>query len=172
MKRASLLILSPLLLLAACRDKKDTAAKPPAAVPVAETPAAIPDTTVPSAVQADNAFRPDGTPRQRVVIGPDGATARPPVAIPVPEDEVPTVDVDEDEPSPAPRTPGEHLDRAIERTGQGLQTAGEKTEQGVRTAAEKTDEGLRKAADATGRWLQRAGEKIENDANRQQQPPR
>ncbi|MDB6078937.1 MAG: hypothetical protein JWO82_2684, partial [Akkermansiaceae bacterium] len=59
----------------------------------------------------------------------------------------PTVDVDEEEPSP--RTPGEHLDRALQ----------------------KTDEGIRKGADATGRFLQRAGEKIEDEAHRNQRPP-
>lgn len=52
-----------------------------------------------------------------------------------------------------PQTPGEHLDRALQKTGQGLQTAGEKTEEGIDKAAEKT-----------GNFLKKVGEKIEEKA--------
>jgi hypothetical protein len=63
-----------------------------------------------------------------------------------------------------PKTPGEHLDQALQKTGQGLQVAGEKTEEGLKTAKEKTEAGLDKAAEATGKFLQRVGEKIEEQA--------
>jgi hypothetical protein len=121
--KASFLIFSPLLLLASCKEKKTVVV-----VPVA------------TEVAHDNSFRPDGTPRQEVKVVP-------PTAVPVPEEVPPAVEVDEEEPSP--RTPGEHVDHAIQ----------------------KTDEGLRKAADATGRFLQRAGDKIEDESRRQAPPP-
>lgn len=63
-----------------------------------------------------------------------------------------------------PKTPGEHLDQALQKTGQGLQVAGEKTEEGLKTAKEKTEAGLDKAAEATGKFLKRVGEKIEEQA--------
>ena len=70
-------------------------------------------------------------------------------------------------PSPEdPKTPGEHLDKALQKTGQGLQVAGEKTEEGLKTAKEKTEAGLDKAAEATGKFLQRVGEKIEEQAEK------
>ena len=70
-------------------------------------------------------------------------------------------------PSPEdPKTPGEHLDKALQKTGQGLQVAGEKTEEGIKTAKEKTEEGLDKAAEATGKFLKRVGEEIENQAEK------
>jgi hypothetical protein len=65
-----------------------------------------------------------------------------------------------------PKTPGEHLDQALQKTGQGLQVAGEKTEEGLKTAKEKTEEGLDKAAEATGKFLKRVGEEIENQAEK------
>ncbi len=65
-----------------------------------------------------------------------------------------------------PRTPGEHLDKALQKTGHGLQVAGEKTEEGLKTAKEKTEAGLDKAAEATGRFLKRVGEKIEEQAEK------
>lgn len=73
------------------------------------------------------------------------------VAIPSPED---------------PKTPGEHLDKALQKTGQGLQVAGEKTEECLKTAKEKTEAGLDKAAEATGKFLKRVGEEIENQAEK------
>lgn len=66
-----------------------------------------------------------------------------------------------------PKTPGEHLDQALQKTGQGLQMAGEKTEEGLKTAKEKTEAGLDKAAEATGKFLKRVGEKIEEEAERE-----
>lgn len=70
-------------------------------------------------------------------------------------------------PAPAdPRTPGEHLDKALQKTGQGLQVAGEKTEEGLKTAREKTEAGLDKAAEETGKFLKRMGEKIEEQAEK------
>jgi hypothetical protein len=74
-------------------------------------------------------------------------------------------------PAPAdPRTPGEHLDQAIQKTGQGLQIAGEKTEEGLKTAKEKTEAGLDKAAEVTGKFLKRVGEKIEEQAEEPEAP--
>lgn len=70
-------------------------------------------------------------------------------------------------PAPAdPQTPGEHLDKALQKTGQGLQVAGEKTEEGLKTAREKTEAGLDKAAEETGKFLKRVGEKIEEQAEK------
>ena len=70
-------------------------------------------------------------------------------------------------PTPAePKTPGEHLDKAIQKTGQGLQVAGEKIEEGLKTAKEKTEVGLEKAAEATGKFLKQVGEKIEEQAEK------
>ena len=70
-------------------------------------------------------------------------------------------------PTPAdPKTPGEHLDKAIQKTGEGLQVAGEKTEEGLKTAKEKTEAGLDKAAEATGKFLKQVGEKIEEQAEK------
>lgn len=86
------------------------------------------------------------------------STAEAPKAVEVPEEVVAVP------PPEAPRTPGEHLDRAIQKTGQGLQVAGEKTEEGLKTAKEKTEAGLDKAAEATGKFLKRVGEKIEEQA--------
>lgn len=65
-----------------------------------------------------------------------------------------------------PKTPGDHLDKAIQKTGEGLQVAGEKTEEGLKTAREKTEVGLDKAAEATGKFLKRVGEKIEEQAEK------
>jgi hypothetical protein len=87
-------------------------------------------------------------------------TAAAPKAVEVPEEVVavaPPVD---------PKTPGEHLDKALQKTGQGLQVAGEKTEEGLKTAKEKTEAGLDKAAEATGEFLKRVGEKIEEQAEK------
>src|ERR1035437_6595477 len=83
----------------------------------------------------------------------------------VPDEEDPSMpDTDQITPPPGPRlTPGQRLDRAIEKTGKALQVAGEQTENGVDTAAEKTEKGLRKAARKTGQALQRAGEAIERN---------
>ena len=70
-------------------------------------------------------------------------------------------------PSPEdPKTPGEHLDKALQKTGQGLQVAGEKTEECLKTAKEKTEAGLDKAAETTGKFLKRVGEEIENQAEK------
>lgn len=69
-----------------------------------------------------------------------------------------------------PETPGERLDRALQKTGEGLQVAGEKTEEGLQTAKEKTEAGLDKAAEATGRFLREVGEKIEEQAEKQAPP--
>ncbi len=74
--------------------------------------------------------------------------------------------VEVDEPAADPKTPGERLDRALQKTGEGLQVAGEKTEEGLRTAKEKTEAGLDKAAEATGRFLREVGEKIEEQAEK------
>lgn len=87
-------------------------------------------------------------------------TAGAPKAVEVPE-EVVAVPPPED-----PKTPGEHLDKALQKTGQGLQVAGEKTEEGLKTAREKTEAGLDKAAEATGKFLKRVGEKIEEQAEK------
>jgi hypothetical protein len=81
------------------------------------------------------------------------------------------VEVDEpvvvtDPPSADPKTPGERLDRALQKTGEGLQVAGEKTEAGLKTAKEKTEAGLDKAAEATGKFLREVGEKIEEQAEK------
>jgi len=118
------------LLLVSC-GKKETPTEPAApAAPVAVDPAPPAPTIEP------------------------GEVATPPAAIPV-EDQSP----DEEEPS-APDTdvvsptPGERLDRVID-----------KTEQGVKTAAEKTEQGLRKAAEKTGGALQKAGEAIQKKAD-------
>ena len=87
-------------------------------------------------------------------------TADAPKAIEVPEEVA-------ESPSPAePKTPGEHLDKALQKTGQGLQVAGERTEEGLKTAREKTEAGLDKAAEATGKFLKRVGEKIEEQAEK------
>ena len=87
-------------------------------------------------------------------------SAAAPKAVEVPE-EVVVVPQPED-----PKTPGEHLDKALQKTGQGLQVAGEKTEEGLKTAKEKTEAGLDKAAEATGKFLKRVGEKIEEQAEK------
>ena len=87
-------------------------------------------------------------------------TAEAPKAVEVAE-EVVVVPPPED-----PKTPGEHLDKAIQKTGQGLQVAGEKTEEGLKTAREKTEAGLDKAAEETGKFLKRVGEKIEEQAEK------
>lgn len=87
-------------------------------------------------------------------------TAAAPKAVEVPE-EVVAVPPPED-----PKTPGEHLDKALQKTGQGLQVAGEKTEEGLKTAREKTEAGLDKAAEATGKFLKRVGEQIEEQAEK------
>ena len=87
-------------------------------------------------------------------------TAGAPKAVEVPE-EVAAVPEPE-----SPKTPGEHLDKALQNTGQGLQVAGEKTEEGLKTAREKTEAGLDKAAEATGKFLKRVGEEIEKQAEK------
>lgn len=88
------------------------------------------------------------------------STAGAPKAVEVPEEVVAVA------PAEDPKTPGEHLDKALQKTGQGLQVAGEKTEEGLKTAREKTDAGLNKAAEATGKFLKRVGEKIEEQAEK------
>lgn len=76
-----------------------------------------------------------------------------------------------DPPPVDPKTPGQHLDRALQKTGEGLQTAGEKTEEGIQIAKEKTEAGLEKAAEKTGKFLKRVGEEIENHATPQKEEP-
>lgn len=87
-------------------------------------------------------------------------SAAAPKAVEVPEEVVVVP------PPEGPKTPGEHLDKAIQKTGQGLQVAGEKTEEGLKTAREKTEAGLDKAAEATGKFLKQVGEKIEEQAEK------
>ena len=116
MKASSLLaFLLPLLALSSCKDRD----------PVVVTPVAVES-------------RPDGTVVEKPL---------PPVVV-VPSEDIPAApaldEIPLDEEEPAPRTPGEHVDRAIQ----------------------KTDEGLRKGLDSTGRSLERFGEKIEEEAKK------
>ncbi|MEI7928051.1 MAG: hypothetical protein WCH40_05830 [Verrucomicrobiales bacterium] len=126
MKSRSLMPMMAFASLLVCCDKK-------------ETP------TEPAAPKASIVVVPVPTPAKAVPV----EVTSPPLAIPV-EDQSP----DEEEPS-APDTdviqpsPGQRLDRAIE-----------KTEQGVRTAAGET-----------GRALQRAGEAIERQAEEPKKKP-
>jgi hypothetical protein len=90
----------------------------------------------------------------------DRAEVDAPRAVEVVEEEVVVA-----EPAPAtPKTPGQHLDHALQKTGEGIQTAGEKTEEGIRIAKEKTEAGLESAAEKTGKFLKRVGEEIGNRA--------
>jgi len=73
-------------------------------------------------------------------------------------------------PAETSKTPGQHLDHALQKTGEGIQTAGEKTEHGLKVAREKTEAGIDKAAEKTGEFLKRVGEKIEDAGQSTEEP--
>jgi len=143
--KARILILSPLLLLAACKkDSSTTTTTTPVPEKTPPVATAVPDEALPPPPPL-----PPERPLHEVHVASGSLPPRavdvppPPVAVEVPDD----VAVDEDE--DAARTPGEHLDHAIQ----------------------KTDEGIRQGISATGKFLERAGEKIEDKARENAPPP-